>query len=95
MAAPNLQLGRAARLTAAILRDGPRCVWCSRPFDELVVPTTDHLIPRVKGGPSWPENELAACRRCNSQRGHLPPVEWIQERRRRGWRPDIDRIDPR
>jgi hypothetical protein len=88
-----MQLGRAARLAAAIARDGPTCVWCSRRFEELIVPSTDHLIPRVKGGPSWPENELAACRRCNSQRGHLPPVDWLEECRRRGWQPDVDRID--
>ena len=27
-------------------------------------------MPRLKGGPAWPENELAACRPCNRARGH-------------------------
>ena len=41
----------------------------------FVTPTTEHVVPRLKGGPSWPENEVAACRRCNSERGHRGPVD--------------------
>nr|WP_255378269.1 HNH endonuclease [Quadrisphaera sp. DSM 44207] len=63
-------------------------MWCGRAFGSLVPPTTDHLVPRVKGGPSWAENEVAACRRCNAQRGHAAPVDWLLECRRRGWQPD-------
>ena len=44
-------------------------------------------VPRIKGGPSWLENEVAACRRCNGQRGHLTPAEWLDECERRGWAP--------
>jgi hypothetical protein len=88
----SVQPNRAARLQVALRRDGATCVWCARPFDALVRPTTDHLVPRVKGGPSWAENELAACRRCNRERGHSTPAEWLQECRRRGWDPDLARI---
>lgn len=91
-AAPGPQLNRAERLRAAVERDGPTCVWCSRVFDELIRPTTEHLVPRVKGGPSWLENEVAACRRCNSQRGHEGPAAWLQECRGRGWAPDTERV---
>ncbi|MBY8854187.1 hypothetical protein K7G98_40510, partial [Saccharothrix sp. MB29] len=45
-----------------------------------------------KGGPSWLENEVAACRRCNRERGHLSPTDWLAECERRGWRPDTDRV---
>ena len=86
------QTDRAARLDAALQRDGATCVWCSRGFDDLVVPTTEHLVPRVKGGPSWLENEVAACRRCNGERGHRTPADWLGECRRRGWQPDVPRI---
>ncbi|HEY5882035.1 MAG TPA: HNH endonuclease [Nakamurella sp.] len=82
------QPGRADRLAAVMRRDGARCVWCGRPFTELVHPTTDHLVPRVKGGPSWLENEVAACSRCNNDRGHLTPTDWLAECGRRGWSPD-------
>ena len=86
------QLARADRLDAILERDGPTCVWCGRAFDPLVRPTTEHVVPRVKGGPSWIENEVAACRRCNSDRGHRTPVEWLEECERRGWRPDEHRL---
>jgi HNH endonuclease len=83
-----MAMNRAARLRAAVERDGGTCVWCGRPFTDLVPPTTEHVVPRLKGGPSWPENEVAACRRCNSERGHRGPVEWLEECLRRGWEPD-------
>ena len=71
-------------------RDGSRCVWCRRDIDtDLVAATTEHLVPRIKGGPSWLENEVAACRRCNGERGHRTPAEWIEECQRRGWEPVI------
>lgn len=87
------QPGRAERLRHAAERDGLRCVWCRRECTGLVRPTTDHLVPKVKGGPSWLENEVAACRRCNSARGHTGPVEWLEECERRGWRPDEARLE--
>ena len=67
-------------------------MWCGRPFTGLVLPTTEHVVPRLKGGPSWLENEVAACRRCNAGRGHRSPVEWLEECRRRGWAPDEERL---
>jgi 5-methylcytosine-specific restriction endonuclease McrA len=82
------QPDRAERLVAVLVRDGDRCVWCGRAFTGLVQPTTDHLVPRVKGGPSWIENEVAACRRCNGQRGHTTPLDWLHECERRGWSPN-------
>ena len=74
-------------------RDGRECVWCRRPIDVgLVAATTEHVVPRIKGGPSWIENEVAACRRCNGQRGHVTPGEWIDECERRGWQPNREAI---
>jgi 5-methylcytosine-specific restriction endonuclease McrA len=88
-----LQLNRRQRLAIVIERDGAACVWCGRPLDVgLVAATTEHLVPRIKGGPSWIENELAACRRCNGERGHRTPGEWFDECERRGWNPNRDVI---
>ncbi len=71
-------------------RDGNACVWCRRTIGtDLVQATTEHLVPRIKGGPSWIENEVAACRRCNGERGHVTPAEWAAECQRRGWEPDL------
>jgi hypothetical protein len=85
----DAQRDRRARLALILRRDGERCVWCGRRFAGLVEPTTEHVVPRVKGGPSWLENEVAACRRCNGERGHTTPGEWFDECRRRGWEPDL------
>ena len=87
------QPGRAVRLELAVERDGARCVWCGRTLGGLVPPTREHLVPRVKGGPSWLENEVPACRRCNGQRGHRGVVEWLEECERRGWPPDAVAVE--
>jgi 5-methylcytosine-specific restriction endonuclease McrA len=88
-----MQLNRRQRLAIVLARDGAACVWCGRPLEVgLVVATTEHLVPRIKGGPSWIENELAACRRCNGERGHRTPGEWFDECERRGWNPNRDVI---
>ncbi|MEZ5233478.1 MAG: HNH endonuclease [Acidimicrobiales bacterium] len=82
-------LNRRERLAAILERDGGCCIWCGRALQVgLVQATTEHLVPRVKGGPSWLENEVAACRRCNGGRGHRTPAEWLAECRGRGWQPD-------
>ena len=86
--AGTYQPDRAERLELAVAREGGRCLWCARAFSPLVRATTDHLVPRVKGGPSWLENEVAACRRCNGERGHRSPADWLAECRQRGWEPD-------
>ena len=87
------QPDRATRLAAALERDGATCIWCGRTLGGLVPASTEHVVPRVKGGPSWAENEVAACRRCNAARGHVAPVEWLEECRRRGWSPDEPRLE--
>jgi hypothetical protein len=58
----------------------------------LVRPTTEHLVPRIKGGPSWVENEVAACRRCNNERGHRTLGEFADECEGLGRSPDVTRV---
>jgi hypothetical protein len=87
--APDDSLPRRRRLERILERDGRRCVWCGRAVGEgLVAATTEHVVPRIKGGPSWLSNEVAACRRCNGERGHRTPAEWLDECERRGWKPN-------
>jgi 5-methylcytosine-specific restriction endonuclease McrA len=80
-------MNRQQRRDVILDRDGGECVWCGRTLVGLVAATTEHLVPRLKGGPSWLENEVVACRRCNGQRGHRTLGEWIDECERRGWQP--------
>ncbi len=82
-------LPRPERARRILERDGPECVWCRRPLapgHRLV--SLEHVVPRLKGGPAWPENEVCACRGCNRQRGHVAPVEWLAECERRGLSPN-------
>lgn len=86
------QMDRRQRMEAILERDGDLCVWCSVQFDDKLNPaTTEHLVPSIKGGPSWLENEVAACRRCNNERGHQGPAGWLQDCEDMGRtpRPDI------
>lgn len=73
----------------ALRRGDGACAWCRRPLapgDPLL--SLDHLIPRLKGGPAWAENELAACRACNRLRGHTAPAAWLDACEARGLEPD-------
>ncbi len=84
---------RRKRLEEILERDEPTCVWCRRPVAvDLVAATTEHVIPRLKGGPSWMENEVAACKRCNGRRGHKNLADWADECERNGWEPDRARL---
>ena len=90
------QPNRSERMELILERDGPWCVWCSAPLDNspggLNRPTTEHLVPRIKGGPSWVENELAACRRCNSERGHQSVAGWLTDCLGMGRSPRTDTV---
>ena len=85
-------MNRRQRLEAILERDGYECVWCGRELTGLVEPTTEHVIPKIKGGPSWIENEVAACRRCNGARGHQNLNEWLDECLGRGWNPRTETV---
>ena len=78
-------LPRAERMARILDRDGGCCVWCSRPLalgDRLL--TFEHVVPRLKGGPAWAENEVPACRACNRTRGHMAPSLWLEACEERG-----------
>jgi hypothetical protein len=84
---------RRRRLELILDRDGPTCVWCGCEVDTpLVQATTEHVVPRLKGGPSWLENEVAACKRCNGRRGHRNLVDWADECDGSGWNVDRHRL---
>jgi hypothetical protein len=91
---PANGLPRRERLRLALERDGAHCVWCGRELDaDHRLASTEHVIPRLKGGPAWLENEVAACRSCNRRRGHTAPVAWLEECERRGLSPDRASIE--
>ena len=40
--------------------------------------STDHLIPRSKGGPDTADNAVIACKKCNSSKGEKGIYEWFK-----------------
>jgi hypothetical protein len=50
-----------------------QCVYCSS-IDDL---TTDHLIPRSRGGDDSADNVVLACQLCNKSRGEKGIFEWL------------------
>ena len=75
-------LPRPERMARILARDGACCVWCSLPLAIGDRPLTfEHVVPRLKGGPAWAENEVPACRPCNRARGHLAPSLFLEQAR--------------
>lgn len=56
------------------LRDGHRCQYCQLrlPPAEL---TTDHVMPRSRGGPTSWDNVVTACGPCNRRKGNRTPAQ--------------------
>jgi hypothetical protein len=85
--APDLP--RPERLAAILERDGGECVWCRRPLAPGQRDLTfEHVVPRLKGGPAWADNEVPACRACNRRRGHLAPSAYHADCEARGLSPN-------
>jgi hypothetical protein len=54
------------------------CVFCKSAIDL----TTDHLIPRSRGGDDSPDNLVLACKSCNTSRGDKGIFEWLGLKRK-------------
>lgn len=57
------------------IKEGKKCHWCGQPTrltieDAWDQATTDHVLPRYKGGGSEDANLVSACKLCNNRRSH-------------------------
>ncbi|MCI3238198.1 HNH endonuclease [Streptomyces spinosisporus] len=59
------------RNRAALLADGPACVYCVAPAT-----TADHVIPQARGGTHDLDNLVPACGPCNTAKNNRTPDEW-------------------
>lgn len=50
-------------------RDNFQCQYCSKRIGAM---TTDHIVPKGKGGSDSWENLVCACAECNSKKGNNP-----------------------
>lgn len=85
------QLSPAARLERLLELCEGLCTWCASDLSaKFASPTRDHIVPRIKGGPTRLENEVACCGSCNQKRGHTAPSAWIEAcRSERGLEPNV------
>lgn len=90
MSRDTRQLPPAERLDVLLERGQWRCAWCGYDLTRSNArPTRDHIVPKIKGGPTRLENEVASCGSCNQQRGHASPSQFIETTRRdRGLEPN-------
>lgn len=85
------QMSSEARLEHLLEVGGNQCAWCGYDLTRSNArPTRDHLVPKLKGGPTRLENEVASCGSCNQKRGHASPSQYVEEcRRDRGLEPNV------
>lgn len=60
--------------------DSKYCCYCGVEFNSLNYrkqKTVDHLIPLSKGGANNPYNKRNCCNHCNTQKGSLMPLEYL------------------
>jgi hypothetical protein len=66
-----------------------RCQWCNEPLTEATA-TTDHVVPRSRGGKDHWANLVLSCYPCNHGRANRPAERWPvgpkwSEGKRQGW----------
>lgn len=64
------------------IKQGSVCAYCKQPADGL--PDPEHVMPLSRGGRNDMSNLVAACRKCNTDKGDLTLNEWAESRKERG-----------
>ncbi|MCB2220722.1 MAG: HNH endonuclease [Bacteroidetes bacterium] len=54
------------------------CYYCGETNQTIL--ETDHMIPVKKGGPNDGENLIPACKHCNSSKGAMDMLEWMNKK---------------
>lgn len=88
------QMSPEARMQHLLEMGDHGCAWCGYDLTKSNArPTRDHIVPKIKGGPTRLENEVASCGACNARRGHDSPSQFIEASRRdRGLEPDAQLV---
>lgn len=84
---------RPDKRLALHIRDGFRCVYCSRHKDEGANLQIDHYVRIQDGGQNLSTNMITACRACNSSKQNLTIRKWFIRLRARGI--DTDKVQRR
>ena len=62
---------------AVLLRSDYCCAYCNEQLGPRSA-TLDHIIPKVMGGLTVPENLCGACITCNGSKGHRDWRDWFR-----------------
>ncbi len=54
-----------------------KCYYCGETFAYKDL-TMDHRIPLARGGKSSKDNLVPCCKKCNSKKNSMMPLEWQQ-----------------
>lgn len=64
----------------ALLTEGKICAYCGKPSD-----TTDHIIPKSKGGPDIKQNLVPCCKSCNSSKKDKDIADFLNDSKFYKW----------
>lgn len=53
-----------------------RCCYCERIFDDKLIRTKEHIVPKSKGGKNNLNNLIFACYECNNLRNNMNFIEF-------------------
>lgn len=56
----------------------PRCILCGEPITNVKDLTTEHLLPKSKGGSSEDYNIYPSHAACNWRKGNMTLREWVE-----------------
>lgn len=80
MSRDTRQMSPEARTQHLLELGNFQCVWCGYDLTKPNArPVRELLVPKVKGGPTRLENEVASCSSCNQKRGHsTSPSQYVE-----------------
>ena len=70
-------------------RDDFYCQYCGKKITDKKDLTTDHVIPKSRGGKTIYENMVAACLKCNKKKNNMTPEESGMFPIRKPFRPSL------
>lgn len=74
----SIQATNDGTLSPLILKQAAHCLYCGAAFGLAFKATLDHLIPIKKGGTHSAANVVVCCLACNSKKGSLDYLDWIE-----------------
>jgi hypothetical protein len=74
----SIKASNDGTLSPQIIKQATHCLYCGAAFGPTCKPTLDHLIPIKKGGSHSAANVVVCCLTCNSRKGSLDYLDWIE-----------------